>query len=813
MNLVVDVIDSQCSLRRRHLATRAERHLLRHIVDATCWTVRDFEGVPEWLTRRADGGGHGVRVVFLHASEFEPNWEAVVRALAEHVEEPQPPALRLVTFGGGDPPIASFRLECGPHHKIVEPGGTAWWQHVARVFSRRDHRGSPAQAAVVGLETERPPVERVLDEVRTSFLQMKPTDRTERNPEKHDTPGRTGGAPNGGGRRHTLVNAVGPLRNAISFAQAMGIGISDLPKLWTHLRKCIAEEAAVDPWVDALLTECEVKVLPRITGEAGAPAPALYELTRALVQIEAYAAALDRADPPWRLLEALEAVQGPPFRVLWLDDEEAWYDALRPAFAKVGIEPTYVTSVDSLPDPEVLVGFDAVVVDLVLEGQGDATRQLLERHGIISEEDIGDSTAGLGVVQVIQSLPVPPPVFVLSARESPAIVRACTVLGARDYFVKGRGDDVHLLVELRRGAAAARENRTRPIQPANPALVVGDADDPLRETLLNIDLIATSGSRGPVMFIGEPGVGKEELAREVHLRSRRRAQAFVVIDCSRLNNEMIESELFGHVKGAFTGTTRNRPGLFEQAHGGVAFIDELDKLDVGLQSRLLRVVEAGETRSVGDEKIKKVDVLLVFASNVDPRTKAGRDAFSPPLIGRVSTFLLPIPTLRERALIVPTLASALSFRISQELGLDPRRLLTDALKWLQDLARAGRFDGAEANVRGLRSLVERTIVYSRGVTELGVRQFKLAEQHRTVASRPGTAAGLREAAQVVADDIEEAGRAVLQNVKDEFEAALLRELIVRTDRQRVASLLGTNTSNLRQSISKLRKKGLWPWDF
>ncbi|OFW01101.1 MAG: hypothetical protein A3G20_10090 [Acidobacteria bacterium RIFCSPLOWO2_12_FULL_59_11] len=821
MKVVVDIVDSQCSLRRRHLTVRAEKHLVQCDDPGVQWEVRDFQGVKPWLDKEPEFDVVDVHVVFLHASEGEAGWKRLVGRLAARKRKKASPRIQLLTYTGGNPPVELFNAEDDNGEEEFRADSTDWWAHCNEVRARRDYQNSyqnlPDKAARVGLDTDRPRVEFHIDTALAGGGLLSRVPHSERDTQSGAPANQVSSSAltTPPGLRHALINAVGPLRSAIDFALATGSGVTDLQHLWQHLRRRVSSEPGVPSWIADVVVACEA-LLPRIA-EAGDAAGPLRELGNSLAPIEAFAAALDRVSGSWASLEGNlgDLKSAEPLRVLWIDDEEAWYHALSPAFSRFGIEPSYCASVELLPEPDELANYDAVVVDLILEGQGEAVKRLMKGYGVSTEEDIGDENAGIGVLQIVQSLPLPPPVFVLSARESPSVVRACTILGARDYFVKGRGDYVHLLVELRREAQAGRQHRGTVLRPANPRLIVGLVDDPLARTLFWIDRIASSGSRGPVMFVGEPGVGKEELAREVHLRSSRRGKPFVVIDCSTITKSLVDSELFGHKKGAFTGAMADKRGLFEGADGGVVFIDELDKLDVPLQNRLLRVAAEGTVRRVGESHERRIDVLLILASNVDPKTKSGRDQFSEPLVSRTDKFLFRVPPLRERSAIVPALADALCIRISNEFEWSLRRLLPDALDWLKREADGGRFDGQQGNIRGMSNLLERALVFSPDVTKLGARDIKLAAESEPSIAAPasaGVAVALRDGARLAAEAILGTGHAVLKDVKDQFEAQLLRELIAHADRQKTASILGTSEPNLRQSIQKLRAKGLWPWD-
>jgi len=805
MNLVVDIIDSQCSLRRRHLAIRAERYLAEHGGSPASAQVRDFGSVGSWLQaaslRAADNW-----VVVLHASESEPQWEAVPATVESFQSDQSDRSILLVTYSGGKAPMECFSVPAAPGAPSLEPLRTSWWKHYGDVRSRRDHSRNPVLASRVGMDRDRPPIESLLGEAVPTITRQ----------------GRAGSIParsfvveddNGildEGKRHAIVNAVGPLREALDYALATGTQVDCLDDLWSHLKVRLNAIRNMPAWIMAMIHESESRMPPRSVNGKLEP-EILHYLSVQLAALDGFIASLDRAQFSWSATEGALPTNSETYQVLWLDDEPVWHDSLQPAFSRFGLRTTFVATVEQLPAKEDLTHFDAIVVDLILEGQAETVQSILGANGINPVEPISDETAGLGVLQLLQGLPLPPPVFVLSARESPTVVRACTRLGAQDYFVKGRGDYVHLLVALRREAERSRQQAAKLLRPANPRLIVGGAEDPLSKTLLWVDRIASSGTRGPVMLVGEPGVGKEEFARELYLRSSRRSKPFVTIDCSTIAPTIIESELFGHKKGAFSGAVSDKRGLFELADGGVAFIDELDKLEVSLQQRLLRVAANGEFRRVGDINDKTVDVLLILASNVDPRKSDGASLFSTPLVTRFEKYMFRLPPLRLRCGVARSIAVSLCDRIATELGWEPRRLLPDALDWLDQQVAGGRFDEVGGNIRGMYNLIERALVFSPDRLELGAREVKLATSDSALntAEREGT---LRDAGRIAADSIQGSGQGVLKAVKDEFEAEVLRELIGRVGRQETARLLCTTDANLRQTIKKLRDKGLWLWD-
>jgi DNA-binding NtrC family response regulator len=215
---------------------------------------------------------------------------------------------------------------------------------------------------------------------------------------------------------------------------------------------------------------------------------------------------------------------------------------------------------------------------------------------------------------------------------------------------------------------------------------------PMRELRRLLERVAVSPY--PVLILGESGTGKELAARAVHARSPRASGPFVAANCAAIPENLLEAELFGHAKGAFTGAERDRAGLFEQAHGGTLFLDEVACLSVRAQESLLRVLECGEIRRVGGAKAEGVDVRLVAATNENLEEDFRKDLYY-----RLNVLRLELPPLRERAEDLPLLAEKLLRRVEAETGLR-RRLAPDALAALA----AHRWPG---NVRELENALRR----------------------------------------------------------------------------------------------------------
>jgi two-component system, NtrC family, response regulator AtoC len=264
-------------------------------------------------------------------------------------------------------------------------------------------------------------------------------------------------------------------------------------------------------------------------------------------------------------------------------------------------------------------------------------------------------------------------------------------------------DELALVVALRHAGNVPR----RGLPPAAaPASIVGDgpAMQRLRAT---IDQIARTKST--VLILGESGTGKELVARAVHDASPRRGKRFVAVNCAAIPGPLLESELFGHKRGAFTDAVRDKPGLFEDADGGTLFLDEIGELPLALQGKLLRALQEGEIRRVGESESMTIDVRLVAATLRDLSEDVAAGRFREDLYYRLNVLPLRIPPLRERTEDIPTLARFFSARTSQRHRLGTIELSDEVIEVLRHQPWPG-------NVRELENVIERALVLVDGPT-------------------------------------------------------------------------------------------------
>jgi len=295
-------------------------------------------------------------------------------------------------------------------------------------------------------------------------------------------------------------------------------------------------------------------------------------------------------------------------------------------------------------------------------------------------------------------------VIVMSAYGGEDAAIAAMKEGAYDYLPKPfRPDEV--VLTLRK--AEERERLRQEVAGLKAQLAAGPgerglvaASAAMQQALALVARVAEHNTT--VLITGESGTGKEVIARAIHRASPRAARAFVGINCAAIPENLLESELFGHVRGAFTGATADKAGLFEQANGGTLLLDEIGELPIGLQAKLLRVLQESEIRRVGDQKTRRVDarVLAATARELEAEVRAGR--FREDLFYRINVVVITLPPLRERHEDIAPLARHFVARLAQRFG-RPLSLTDSAIAWLEQQEWPG-------NVRELENAIERAAV-------------------------------------------------------------------------------------------------------
>jgi DNA-binding NtrC family response regulator len=451
-------------------------------------------------------------------------------------------------------------------------------------------------------------------------------------------------------------------------------------------------------------------------------------------------------------------------RILVVDDDPGTLASLSRAFALEGYTaltaPSAAQGLKALEDETV----DAVLSDVVMpdmDGIGFLTR-LRER------------TADL-------------PVILMSGHATLDMAVKATRLGALDFVEKPVALD-RLLLSLRnalRLGGLTRENRELKRYWEDELALVGSSPSMLGLRSL-IERAAPSDV--PILILGENGTGKELAARAVHELSPRRTHPFIKMNCAAVPSELVESELFGHEKGSFSGAVALRHGRFEQADGGTLFLDEIGDMPAAMQAKVLRVLQDGLVTRVGGSAEIKVDVRLIAATNKDPEALIAAATFREDLFYRISTVIVRVPPLRQRTGDVAALARHFIAAACRRNHWRPRRLSQEALDALVRLPWKG-------NVRELRNVVERMLILSENdpLTADDVR-----------AGTPGTT-GPAEGAAALTAAATPGADAPLRDVVDAYEREVIRERLRRFSGHvtNAARSLGLERSHLYKKCRQL----------
>ena len=448
-------------------------------------------------------------------------------------------------------------------------------------------------------------------------------------------------------------------------------------------------------------------------------------------------------------------------RILVVDDDEALRESLALLLAAEGYD--VVTAADAAAALACLATpVDVVLCDVRMPGMD-----------------------GLELLpQLIRRLPGAP-VLMMSAYGSGDLAVEALERGAFDYLAKPfQPSEVLLAIRkarererLRRANALLQRDvhrafGERPIVAASPSMI----------ELLEL-LERAAEYKATVLLTGESGTGKEVLARAIHAQSGRRAQAFVAVNCGAIPEALLESELFGHTRGAFTGADRARRGLFVEADGGTLFLDEIGELPPPLQVKLLRVLQEEEVRPVGESKPRQVNVRVIAATSRHLEREVAAGRFREDLFYRLDVFRVRVPPLRERREDIPLLVDHFLAHFREALGRPVRSIADDALDRLLAHAWPG-------NVRELENVIERAVILADG------DRITLRELPEAVAS-PRSAAPASQAS----------GDFSMRRARRRFESELIQRALDATggNRTRAARLLEIS---YRALLYKIKEYGL-----
>jgi len=443
-------------------------------------------------------------------------------------------------------------------------------------------------------------------------------------------------------------------------------------------------------------------------------------------------------------------------RVLIVDDEPAEQQALARLVGQLGYEVEVAASAETAVELVDTFHPTVVITDLMLPG-----------------------VDGLELLQQLKGLAQPPAVLLITGYGTIEAAVEAMRRGAYDFLTKPL-DPVRLEVLLDK--AASHGSLTQEVvflrhqlrQKGEFGRIVGESK-PMQEVYRWIELSATSTA--PVLIYGESGTGKELVAQSIHERSDRATHRLVAVNCAAIPESLIESELFGHERGAFTGATEQRAGCFELADRGTLFLDEIAEMDPGVQAKLLRVLQEGSFRRVGGKTELTVNVRIIAATNRNPMKAIDEKQLREDLYYRLNVFPIPVPPLRDRGTDILLIAHALVEEFNR---LDKREVRGIAPEAEQRLLA----HGWPGNVRELRNVVQRAVA----VASTGIIRVEDLPSGLSLSKEPVTkAAGPSELPLMSLRELEHAGilRALQETSGDQRRAA---ELLGITPRMLKAKL-------------------------
>jgi DNA-binding NtrC family response regulator len=428
-------------------------------------------------------------------------------------------------------------------------------------------------------------------------------------------------------------------------------------------------------------------------------------------------------------------------------------------------------------------------------GSAEDALKLVDRCQLILTDLRLPAMDGLALLEAIQRQNLRTPVVVMTAFGTVEIAVEAMKKGAVDFLPKPFSLD-HLMAVVRKAleVQSLREENVRLKEELGHRYrfdnIVGSGAK-MQELLGAVTRVAPT--RATVLLCGESGVGKDLIARAIHHHSPRAAQPFVKINCTALPENLMESELFGYEKGAFTGATTTKPGKFEQADGGTVFLDEIGDVPPGIQVKLLRILQEREFERLGSNKTRQIDVRVIAATNVDLRRALEEGNFREDLYYRLNVFPLTIPSLRDRSEDIPLLAEHFLRKCAKELG-SPVNGLSEAA---QRKLVAYHWPG---NVRELENVMERSLLYASG-TLLQPEDIRLDHAPKRLVpgngngQAPSTNGGGNGGSEFLPEGVS----------LDEHEQNLIREALRRAggNKSQAARMLGLTRNALRYRLSQM----------
>jgi two-component system, NtrC family, nitrogen regulation response regulator NtrX len=380
--------------------------------------------------------------------------------------------------------------------------------------------------------------------------------------------------------------------------------------------------------------------------------------------------------------------------LLIVDDEANTLASLSRAFRLAGHEATVCDNPAKALELAKAQHFDLIFSDVVMPGKD-----------------------GLTLLEELKAQGVTTPVVMMSGQAHIEMAVRATRLGALDFLEKPISSDKLLLTVENALKLQRLENENRQLRQRLGRHEIVWKGDAMRQMMAKLERVAASETR--VCILGETGTGKELVARTLHERSARAGGPFVALNCAAVPAELIESELFGHEKGSFTGSAGRHIGKFEQADRGTIFLDEIGDMPLHMQAKLLRVLEEGEVERIGGDKPVAVDVRVLVATHRDLEARVREEKFRQDLFHRIYVFPLVLPPLRDRRDDIPALVEHFAEQVSALNGWKRIPFVPEAMQVLQAYSWPG-------NVRELRNMVERLMLLATdGMVDLATAQLAL----------------------------------------------------------------------------------------
>ena len=367
-------------------------------------------------------------------------------------------------------------------------------------------------------------------------------------------------------------------------------------------------------------------------------------------------------------------------KLLFVDDDETFSKVMKKELSRMGYSVVCVGRGEAAIEALKKRNFDVIILDIKMPGIG-----------------------GLNTLKIVKEMDPEVEVIMLTGRATIESAVESMKMGAYDYITKPcRLNELDILlkkayerrllskenVSLKRLSTSREQNKTM-ISRSNK----------MKPVFNLINKVAVTDST--VLIQGESGTGKELVARDIHKKSKRNKHPFVAVNCAALQETLLESELFGHVKGAFTGAHENRMGLFEVADRGTLFLDEVGDLPISIQAKLLRVMESGEIRRLGDSKSIFIDARIITATNKDLASEVKKGSFREDFFFRINIVHVSLPPLRERKEDIPLLVE--HFLQTHKINLSEKKVCSDALERMMKYNWPG-------NIRELENLIENLMI-------------------------------------------------------------------------------------------------------